>query len=201
MAYGRRMPPGDLRARILASTTKLLREEGLPAATSRRIARGAECSEGSIYAHFGDKGSLLAAVLSSGLPEAAALWEVADRGASADLREGLGELLDAVRAYYVASYPLVGIVLADRELFAQYRRSHRDAGTGPQQVWRAVHRFLDAHRAGLPDDLDLEAEAMKLTGACQNSVWVEMVSGPRELPDRLIESLVRSTCGHQERRE
>ncbi|TCK24567.1 TetR/AcrR family transcriptional regulator [Pseudonocardia endophytica] len=193
------MPPGDLRSRILESTTKLLREEGLAAATSRRIARGADCSEGSIYVHFGDKGSLLAAVLSSGLPEAAALWETADRGASVDLREGLAAVLEAVRAYYAASYRLVGIVLVDRELFAQYSRSHREGGTGPQQVWRAVHRFLDAHRGGLPGDLDLEVEAVKLAGACQNSVWVEMVSGPGELPrgdprlliDDLVGSLTR----------
>lgn len=191
------------RNRILDATAAILREEGFAAATSKRIAAAAGCAEGSIFGHFGDKGRLLAAVLAYGLPEVKLLTTVTERGTELPLRDGLTAVVDALLDFYRASSPFAATALADRKLFEAYSTAHREANSGPQQVWRLVHSFLEAHRAAgtLSADLDTETEAIKLTGACQNAVWVGMVNGPGTLPHggadltgRLVESVLRTAA-------
>jgi AcrR family transcriptional regulator len=174
-----------LRSRILEATANLIKSEGFSAVTTKKIAAEAGCAEGSIFRHFGDKGGLLAAVLSFGLPETQALMEAVDAAkASPDLRAGLRSVAEALLVFYRASYPLVGSALADRELFERYSNAHREGGTGPQQAWQLVHDFLVAQRAAgrVDPDVDLQVQALCVAGACQNAVWVEMVSGPAGLP-------------------
>lgn len=174
-----------MRARILEATAKLIKAEGMSAVTTKKIAAEAGCAEGSIFRHFGDKGGLLAAVLSFGLPETQAFLEAVDAAAaSPDLRAGLQSVAEALLAFYRASYPLVGSALADRELFARYSNAARESGTGPQQAWRLVHDFLAAQRdAGrINPDVDLQVHALSIAGACQHAAWVEMVNGPAGLP-------------------
>lgn len=174
----------SMRTRILEATAKILREEGFAAVTSKRVAAEAGCAEGSIFGHFGDKGRLLGAVLSYGLPEVRTLGEAVERGAERPLREALVEVVEAVLAFYRASLPLIATALADRQLFRTYSAGHREAGSGPQQVYGLVQTLLEAHRdtSGIPEEADLAVEALKLAGACQNAVWVEMVSGAHTLP-------------------
>lgn len=174
-----------MRERILEATANLIKTEGMSAVTTKKIAAEAGCAEGSIFRHFGDKGGLLAAVLSFGLPEARALMEAVDAAMlSVDLRAGLRSVAEGLLEFYRASSPLVGSALADRELFARYSAAHREAGTGPQQVWQLVHDFLrvqqDAGHVG--PEVDLQVHALCIAGACQNAVWAEMVSGPDSLP-------------------
>jgi AcrR family transcriptional regulator len=174
-----------MRERILEATANLIKPDGISAVTTKKIAAEAGCAEGSIFRHFGDKGGLLAAVLSFGLPETHALMEAVDVAkSSCDLRAGLRSVAEALLAFYRASCPLVASALADRELFARYSSAHREGGTGPQQAWQLVHDFLvaqrDAGRVGA--EVDLQVHALCVTGACQNAVWVEMVSGPDTLP-------------------
>lgn len=174
-----------MRERILEATANLIKSDGISAVTTKKIAAEAGCAEGSIFRHFGDKGGLLAAVLSFGLPETIALMEAVDAAkTSGDLRAGLRSVAEALLVFYRASYPLVGSALADRELFARYASAHREGGTGPQQAWQLVHDFLVAQQdAGrIAADVDLQVTALLVTGACQNAVWVEMVSGPASLP-------------------
>jgi AcrR family transcriptional regulator len=175
----------SMRTRILEATSNLIRNEGMSAVTTKKIAAEAGCAEGSIFRNFGDKGGLLAAVLSFGLPETQTLYETVDAAsATPDVRAGLVSIVDAMLGFYRASYPLVGSALADRELFARYSHAHREGGTGPLQAWQLVHRFLEAQRGAgrLSDDADLPVAALALVGACQNAVWVEMVNGPVGLP-------------------
>jgi AcrR family transcriptional regulator len=174
-----------MRERILEATANLIKAEGMSAVTTKKIAAEAGCAEGSIFRHFGDKGGLLAAVLSFGLPETLALMDAVEAAkASADLRAGLRSVAEALLEFYRASYPLVGSALADRELFARYSGAHREGGTGPQQAWQLVHDFLAAQQnAGrVGPEVDLQVHALCITGACQNAVWVEMVSGAASLP-------------------
>jgi AcrR family transcriptional regulator len=174
-----------IRTRILAATSELIRSEGFSAVTTKKIAAEAGCAEGSIFRVFGDKGGLLAAVLSFGLAETTTLYEVVDRAkGSGDLGDALRVVADALREFYRASYPLIGSALADRPLFERYSTAHREKGTGPQQAWQLVHDVLLAHRdAGrVADDADLATCALLLAGACQNAAWVQLVSGPTALP-------------------
>jgi AcrR family transcriptional regulator len=174
-----------MRKRILEATAALIRAEGMSAVTTKKIAAEAGCAEGSIFRHFGDKGGLLAAVLSFGLPETQAFIDAVEQASAVeDLRAGLQSVIEALVGFYRASYPLVGSALADRELFARYSSAARDNGTGPQQAWRFVHDFLVVHRdAGRIDAAaDLPVQALVIAGACQHAAWVEMVNGASGLP-------------------
>jgi AcrR family transcriptional regulator len=173
------------RESILEATLAMIRSEGISAVTTKKVAAAAGCAEGTIFNNFGDKGGLLAAVLSFGLPETQTLYRRVEAAqATPDLGAGLVSIVDALMDFYRASYPLVGSALADQGLFARYAQAHRDGGTGPQQAWRLVHDFLVAQQnAGrLAEAADLETVALSVAGACQNAVWVEMVSGRRALP-------------------
>lgn len=177
--------PMTIRTRILAATSELIRSEGFSAVTTKKIAAEAGCAEGSIFRIFGDKGGLLAAVLSFGLAETGTLYEVVERARQTpDLGDALRAVTGALREFYRASYPLIGSALADRALFDRYSSAHREAGTGPQQAWQLVHDVLESHRdAGRVDeDADLPTCALMVAGTCQNAAWVELVSGPTALP-------------------
>jgi len=174
-----------MRERILEAASSIIREQGFSAVTTKKIAAEAGCAEGSIFRIFGDKGGLLAAVLSFGLPETKRLYETVDEACGAtDLRAALLEVTQALLGFYGASFPLIGSALADRGLFERYAGAHRQGGTGPRQAWELVSRFLTAQReAGrVRGAADIETAAITLTGACQNAVWVRMVTGPESLP-------------------
>src|ERR1700742_5311024 len=87
-----------IRTRILAATSELIRSEGFSAVTTKKIAAEAGCAEGSIFRIFGDKGGLLAAVLSFGLAETGTLYEVVDDATrSTDLGGALRSVAGALR--------------------------------------------------------------------------------------------------------
>jgi AcrR family transcriptional regulator len=183
------------RDRILRATADLIRRDGIAAITTKRIAAEADCAEGTIFRHFGDKGGLIAAVLSFGLPEIYRLDELTSRPADADPRSALIAIGRAVMDYYTASYPIVSAALSDASIFARYVAAHEAAGTGPRQIWMFVHRYLlSAQSAGsVRADADLETEAMVFAGACQNAAWVAMVNGASALPhggENYVERLV-----------
>ena len=136
-----------MRERILEAASATIREQGFSAVTTKKIAAEAGCAEGSIFRIFGDKGGLLAAVLSFGLPETRQLYETIDRACAApDLRAALLEVTQALLRFYDASFPLIGSALADRSLFQRYAEAHRQGGTGPRQAWELVFRFLSSQR-------------------------------------------------------
>jgi AcrR family transcriptional regulator len=183
------------RERILSATADLIRRDGISALTTKKIAAEAGCAEGTIFRHFGDKGGLIAAVLSFGLPEIYRLEEIAHQPVGSELTKDLRKLCAAVYEYYVASYPIAASALADADIFRRYQAAHRAAGTGPRQIWGFVRDYLEAARAAglVRADLDIEIEAMALAGACQNAAWVTLVNGTDSLPHggrAFIESLV-----------
>ena len=176
-----------LSKRILAAAVDLAREVGLAAVRTKRVAELAECAEGSIFNHFGDKGGLLAAVLTYGLPEARAYIAALDAARnSADGRESLIAILRTLYAYYQVGLPLAGAAFADQALFSRYAEAHRQAGTGPQMVWQllAAHLRDRQQRGSIDTKVDVEIEAIALAGACQNAAWVFLISGPSALPSR-----------------
>jgi AcrR family transcriptional regulator len=183
------------RDRILLATVELIRRDGVAALTTKRIAAEAGCAEGTIFRHFGDKGGLIAAVLSFGLPELSRLEELAHIATDGDVEARLVRLCSAVIDYYRASYPIAAAALSDTSVFERYSVAHLARGTGPLQVWNLVFDFLHtAQMAGsITDAIDLEIEAIALTGACQNAVWVGLVNGDTALPhggERFAERLV-----------
>lgn len=168
----------------MTATAELIRRDGIAALTTKGIALEAGCAEGTIFRHFGDKGGLVAAVLSHGLPEIYRLEALARRPPTADLVDDLTELCAAVIDFYRASYPIAASALADVALFRRYQAAHRAAGSGPRQIWELVAVYLNASISlGIVrHDTDADIEALSIVGACQNAVWVALVNGESALP-------------------
>jgi AcrR family transcriptional regulator len=179
------------REQILRASAELIRSQGLTALTTKRVAQEAGCAEGTIFNIFGDKGGLLAAVLSFGLPETQALYAARERADDMGLRDGLVAIISALLEFYEASYPLVASALADRAVFERYSTAHRKNDTGPQQPWQLLTGFLRGHEQALDSKTDVEMVALQVVGACQNAMWIELVSGPKLLSKRRYDLVVR----------
>lgn len=176
--------PMSKRDQILRASVTILRRDGLAAMTTKKVAEEAGCAEGTIFNQFGDKGRLLAAVLSFGLPEAQAFEEAVAKAMHPPLTEGLTAVCTALLDYYEVTYPITAAALTDRGLFDHYAAAHRGKDTGPARPLRRVRDLLD-HKSLLGEirsDVDFGVVALQLVGACQNAAWLEMVNGPGMLP-------------------
>ena len=85
--------------RIVASASKLMRKQGLAAASVGRVMRGARLTVGGFYSHFRSKRTMDAEVLRLTLEEVRASWLVALDG-----REGLDWLAHAVGRYLSSAH-------------------------------------------------------------------------------------------------
>jgi AcrR family transcriptional regulator len=117
------MPPtrrdlatAETRRLILAAAKDLYLEKGYRSAPTRELARRAGVAEGTVFAHFPDKASLLAAALHEDL--ALTLDRALDdlRPANAPCRERLLHLAGALYAYY-AQNPELSRALVKESLF------------------------------------------------------------------------------------
>ena len=70
---------------MVAEARRLLEEEGAAALTMRRLAERLDIQAPSLYKHLPDKAALEAAIIATGLEEAAAVFETAVDGAPAPL--------------------------------------------------------------------------------------------------------------------
>ena len=137
---------GARRELILTATANLIRRDGVAALTTKRVAAEAGCAEGTIFRHFGDKGGLIAAVLSFGLPEIDHLEQVASRKPSGDLVVDLTDLCAATLDFYRASYPIAASALTDATIFQRYRDAHNARGERPSAHPRRGVRPRHRHR-------------------------------------------------------
>jgi AcrR family transcriptional regulator len=80
---------------VVAAARRLLEEEGAATLTMRRLADRVGIRAPSLYKHFPDKAALQAAVIATGLEDAAAVFEVAVDGAT----EALTALAAAYRQF------------------------------------------------------------------------------------------------------
>ena len=86
----------DTRERILASAGRLFEELGYEDTSAEQIAADAGVAKGTVFAHFGDKANLLAAI---GSEELAGLLAATKRVAERETEPG-AELLEAIMAVY-----------------------------------------------------------------------------------------------------
>jgi AcrR family transcriptional regulator len=92
---------GDLRAALIESGTKLLRERGAAALSLREVAKAAGVSHAAPYRHFEDKAQLLAAIAAAGFERLRAAMQKA----AADHPEDPRSQLIAAGEAYVISRP------------------------------------------------------------------------------------------------
>jgi AcrR family transcriptional regulator len=83
---------------VVAAARRLLEDEGAGALTMRRLAERVGIRAPSLYKHLPDKAALEAAIIATGLEEAAAVFEAAVDGAE----EPLGALAAAYRGFALA---------------------------------------------------------------------------------------------------
>jgi AcrR family transcriptional regulator len=167
-------PPAGTRAQLVDAAERVLRAKGLARATTKEIAREAGYAEGTLYLHFADKLDLVRAVHEKLLP------------AFIEVVRHLPERARGALRLYRDVLPLGSSLFADPELLRRYRVRLADRGGGPHRAWEPVVAYLRAEQAlgRVAADADPAAAALLLLGACQQLVFVELMTGPETLPFR-----------------
>jgi AcrR family transcriptional regulator len=163
---------------ILDAADRVLRDEGVSRATTRRIAREAGFSEALLYKHFADKHDLFLAVLHERTPPLPPRRPVDDAPASARL---IALVADVV-AYYARAFPLAAALLGERSLLAGWRELMAAHEPGPHQPVAQVRDQLRAEQdAGrLPRDLDATGVAELLCGGALQHAFSVGFGAPDE---------------------
>jgi AcrR family transcriptional regulator len=176
----------ELREQLLDAAGRVLEAHGPAAVTTRRIAREAGCSEGSIYNHFASKEDLLACAVNeriAGFPTR--VGELAAAPGNGDLRAQLREVAELALGFYRRGTPMMAVALRDAEAVRGYARAVHDRGHGP---WRVIERLAAWLRAEqqlgrVSAAADPEAVATALLGACLYHAFVAHSWGPDLAPD------------------
>jgi AcrR family transcriptional regulator len=165
----------DMRSRIVAAATEVMRTEGVRRATTRRIAATAGVAEGSIYNHFADKADLVIAVVMEGLPLPGALGELAGRVGTGTVRDNLVRVVTYGLEFYGDLQRLTAMVASDPDLYGRLLGQLDARGIGPRRAQEALTGYLAAERAArrLTGTADLGTLALLLTGACQAQTLLE----------------------------
>ena len=170
-------PP--MRERILAAAAEVFRDRGVTRATTKEIARAAGVSEGSLYNHFENKTALFGATfagVASGIAQA--MRELADSAGTNTVEENLARFAGAQIRFYGELLPMVGPVLADRELLGWLQEAP-ERSNGPLYGHLGLIGYLEAEqKAGrLAAGARPGAIAAALLGACQQYAFTSRISG------------------------
>lgn len=176
---------------ILDAADRVLRDEGVGRATTRRIALEAGFSEALLYKHFTDKRDLFLAVLHERTPALPSRRPL-DEGT---VRERLIALTADLVEYYAHAFPLAVALLGERDLLASWRELLAQHEPGPHQPVTQVRDQLAAERdsGNLPGDLDPQGVAELLCGGALQHVFMSGFTGggatPVEVARRLVGAL------------
>lgn len=108
------------RSRLIAATTKVVRELGYTHATVRAIAQEAGVAEGTLYRHFPDKAALFfAAVLEQNIPITEWVSELPARAGQGSVEENLTECLRRLAGLQQDVLPLELALGSDPEMSRQ----------------------------------------------------------------------------------
>ena len=156
--------PDEARRLILDAAERLLAEGGLAAVQVRAIATRVGMTDAGVNHHFGTRDRLLEALLRrggrkirAGVEEVLGSW--LDRGAD------LGELIDALAAFYRRGYGELAVAL--------HAAGWRDEGSG------MLDPVVDALHALRPDAADIPVEDTRLAvAALHQALATESLFGP-----------------------
>lgn len=157
------------RERIIDAAEQAIQEFGISGATTKRIARQAECSEALLYKHFAGKEELFLAVVIERMPALGpALEELRAAVGRGDLRANLVTFTLAALGFYTRAQGIAGGLLGDPALITGFRAMLAERGSGPHVPIQVLAGILrDEQRAGRVDaGLDPDAAASMLMGAC-----------------------------------
>ncbi|SEE97762.1 TetR/AcrR family transcriptional regulator [Ruania alba] len=170
------------RDRILDAAATVLREQGIARATTKEIARAADCSEALLYKHFAGKHELFLGVLSERAPR---LPQPDELVGTRMVRQNLETLVSRLVDFYVESFPMSASILGSPDLLTAHRAGLRRLGAGPTAPARQVQAYLDAEIAlGRVDSgVDTHALARTVTGAALFEAFLAVYEGHSSVPD------------------
>ncbi|WP_410677044.1 TetR/AcrR family transcriptional regulator [Amycolatopsis sp. cmx-4-68] len=159
-----RRPPEEARRLILDAAERLLAEGGVAAVQVRAVATRVGMTDAGVHHHFGSRNRLLEALLRhggrkirAGVEDVLGSW--LDRGAD------LGELVDALAAFYRRGYGELAVAL--------HAAGWRDPGSG------MLAPVVDALHALRADAADVPVEDTRLAVAALHQALVtEPLFGP-----------------------
>lgn len=175
-----------------------MREQGYARATTKEIARAAGYSEAALYKHFADKSEIFLGVLSEQLPALSALLTVLGTDAGkCTVRANLTKVARAALDFYTESFPIAASLFSTRELLISHRKAMRERGAGPRGPQAGLSQYLQAEqRLGrLPQNVDVDAMAALLLGACFQQAFLIHFDGAQPATDELdtlAKSLVKT---------
>jgi len=180
-------PTSRTRDQLVDAAERVLRTKGLARATTKEIAREAGCAEGTLYLHFADKLDLVRAVHERLLPGFIVMVShLPGRAGTGTVEGNLTDLARSALGLYRDMLPLGSSLFADPELLGRFRAMHIERGGGPHRAWEPVVAYLRAEQAlgRVAPEADPAAATLLLLGACQQLVFVELMTGPEVLPFR-----------------
>ena len=197
-------PSTGAREAILAAALEILSGDGLDQLTTRAVAERAHTSEASVFYHFGDKVGLLQAAVMAGLGPLKALDPAALTGAlEQSPAETLGVITAALERFFNHAMPVMATIQADASLRRAFAERLVEGDLGPHRGVQLLADYLHAMvaRGVVRADLDCEAVAMLVVGACFLAAWQRAMSGDSndgKLPElsRVVEALSTLVAPH-----
>lgn len=185
------------RERILDAAHELMLTVGLARATTKEIAKGADCSEAALYKHFASKEELFIRVLSERLPRLTPLLHgLATEPGRASLEENLTEIARQAALFYEQSFPIAASLYAQTQLKRRHDDAMRELGTGPHLPIEGLDAYLRTEQAAgrVRADADTFAAASLLLGACSQRAFAYDATrtGTRPPVDDLARRLART---------
>nr|WP_314172200.1 helix-turn-helix domain-containing protein [Streptomyces sp. DSM 40971] len=175
---------------MLDAAEERMRTIGLARATTKEIARSANCSEAALYKHFAGKEEIFVDVLKERLPPLNLLLEqlndqdaAGDGPAARSVEQNLVEIARRAALFYERSFPIAASLFAEPKLLQRHDEAMRSLGTGPHKPVEALAGYLRAEReAGrIRAGADPEAAAALLLGACnQRAILLNIGGGAEE---------------------
>jgi AcrR family transcriptional regulator len=175
--------PEETRERILRSFLEVAVQEGLAAATTRRVAAHAGVSEVTLFRHFGGKAELARRAVRHFSPAPAIdAWEP---------EEGVSSEAAAMRTLVAALGFLAETLATHREVVRLgLAEAHRvpdlneELAAGPRAAERLLRRTLTAVRPALRPDIDEETTVLMWLGLLiASELLAERGALPRRGPD------------------
>ncbi|MFG2635177.1 TetR/AcrR family transcriptional regulator [Streptomyces sp. NPDC048362] len=188
------------RARILDAAHELMRTVGLARATTKEIAKAADCSEAALYKYFDSKEDLFVQVLMERLPRLTTLLDsLAAEPGQGTLRENLTGIARQAALFYEQSFPIAASLFAETQLKRRHDEALRAIGAGPHLPIEDLDAYLRAEQATgrVRPDADTFSAAALLLGACAHRAFAfdATESGKRPPVDDFAAGLVRTLLG------
>ncbi|GAA1218271.1 MULTISPECIES: helix-turn-helix domain-containing protein [Streptomyces] len=178
------------RVRIVDAAHELMLSIGLARATTKEIAKAADCSEAALYKYFANKEELFVTVLSERLPKLGPLLsELSKEPGAKSVEENLTEIAREAALFYEQTFPMAASLYAEPQLKRRHEEALREMGTGPHRPIQGLNAYLRSEQdAGrVSRDADTYAAASLLLGACAQRAFAYDMAPDRKPPQPLDE--------------